>query len=339
MGRLLLQSMANTAKGISAKRVLPLTRKPPIGYLSNISQHSALAGRVGIAPTPHHLTLKQNMSYFSRTINSASMHEEEKAKELHKLITRLRDVDTAALCDADKSLVAQRHDDHSNSSLQYIGLGLMNPLTVRPINDQQGDDNPKMVGVARTVQCTRPNDFLAVLQGLDEAKSGEVLVVNTLDSTRAVAGGLFLTECQRKNIGGIIIDGPVRDISVMNKSPILCYATSVTPYSGTVQCVGETQVPIVCGGVKVMPGDILVGDLDGVVVGSQESFERVLDSAENVMSLESTLMSGMDQGIGLHSMSNFKEHLQARKEGQESLLEFRKKRLVSFKGTHREIFK
>jgi len=329
MGRWLFHITESAVSGTSAKRRVSLTKRYSTGYLLNqATLLSDLADSI-VGPAPP-LVLKRCMSYFTSNQSVTSKYEEEKAKELNKLISRLRKVDTAALCDADKGLVAHREADDISTS--YIGLGLINPHTMRPINDQQGEPNKKMVGIARTVQCTRPNDFLAVLRGLDEAKNGEVLVVNTLDSTRAVAGGLFLTECQRKQLGGIIIDGPMRDVSVLKKSPLLCYATSITPYSGTVQCAGETQVPIVCGGVKVMPGDIVVGDSDGVVVGSPSSFEKIIDIAENIVSLEKTLMSGMEQGIGLHSMSNYNEHLKARQEGQTSGLEFRKKRLVSFKG-------
>ena len=125
-------------------------------------------------------------------------------------------------------------------------------------------NNSKLVGISRTVQCTVQNDFLAVLRGLDEAKSGEVLVVDTKGSTKAVAGGLFLTEASRKNLSGLIVDGPIRDMNIVSKSKTMCFSSSITPYSGTVQSLGETQVSIKCGGVDILPGDIIIGDVDGV---------------------------------------------------------------------------
>lgn len=181
----------------------------------------------------------------------------------------------------------------------------------------------KMVGIARTVQLTDPNDFLAVLQGLDEAQPGEVLCVNTKGSTKAVAGGLFCQEAQRKNLSGIIIDGPIRDISSIQKGNIPCFSTSVTPYSGTIKSAGVVQAEEVkCGGVDVSPGDLIVGDCDGLVVGSIDTMEALIHVAENITSIERDLMIGMDKGLSLHSMTNYINHLAKIREGKDSSLEF-----------------
>eukprot|EP00054_Salpingoeca_dolichothecata_P014543 m.82373 g.82373 ORF g.82373 m.82373 type:complete len:108 (-) comp21045_c0_seq2:422-745(-) len=67
----------------------------------------------------------------------------------------------------------------------------------------------QFVGVARTVRCF--NDFLTVLKALDDSKPGEVLVIDTQNSTRTVAGELFATECQRRGLAAIVLDGPCRD--------------------------------------------------------------------------------------------------------------------------------
>ena len=155
---------------------------------------------------------------------------------VEEVIKRLSAIDTAALCDADKLLRSNR--DHSNT---YQALKVMSPNIQLRTNTIQRN-NSKLVGVSRTVQCTVQNDFLAVLRGLDEAKSGEVLVVDTKGSTKAVAGGLFLTEASRKNLSGLIVDGPIRDMNIVSKSKTMCFSSSITPYSGTVQSLGETQV-------------------------------------------------------------------------------------------------
>lgn len=123
-----------------------------------------------------------------------------------QLLEQLSALDTASLCDADKSLVA------TNDS--YRGLQLMQGL--KPLNCHENTAKT-MVGTARTVQCREPNDFLAVLQGLHEAESGEVLVVNTLNSTRAVAGELFCAEAQRRGLVGIVVEGPMRDTAYLDE--------------------------------------------------------------------------------------------------------------------------
>mmetsp|Transcript_60306 Transcript_60306/g.178643 ORF Transcript_60306/g.178643 Transcript_60306/m.178643 type:complete len:333 (-) Transcript_60306:324-1322(-) len=231
---------------------------------------------------------------------------------LKNLLHRLRNVDTAALCDADKALLATHTDG-------YIGLGLMG-TSMRPRNyhpyalkesssgghESTGDGRTahhpaelgrRMVGLARTVQCSRPNDFFAVIRGLDGCKAGDILVVNTLDSTRALAGGLFLSEASRRRMGGVIIDGPVRDVAQLAEvRELLVYSTSVTPYSGTVQSVGDCDIPVTCGGVRICPGDVIVGDGDGVVAGSRETFEALIEPAENIVDVEKKDPSGNTGG-------------------------------------------
>ena len=288
---------------------------------------------------------------------------------LNTLLQRLQKVDTAALCDADKAMLARRQNgaegyDSSQSDHPYVGLRLMDSR-IRPRNYFPGphkpsvsvDDHPvqngaagnggslmgdadgiKMIGLARTVQCTRPNDILAVLRGLNEAKPGEVLVVNTLDSTRAVAGGMFCAEAARKGLGGIVVDGYVRDVGQISKfgygleNACLMYSAGVTPYAGTVQSIGEIGSNIIAGGVRVSSGDIIVGDGDGILVGTMESFEQVIDVAENIVEAERNILKGISQGVSLMKMCNYDEHIELRKNGKESALDWRKTRLVTFNG-------
>jgi regulator of RNase E activity RraA len=93
---------------------------------------------------------------------------------------------------------------------------------------------------------------------------------------------LFLTEASRKNLSGLIVDGPIRDMNIVSKSKTMCFSSSITPYSGTVQSLGETQVSIKCGGVDILPGDIIIGDVDGVVAGNLETMAEILDVAEHI---------------------------------------------------------
>lgn len=232
--------------------------------------------------------------------------------EVSALMERLVKLDTASLCDADKSTVAQ-----FDSS--YRGLKLIQGLQSRNNKTR----SKTMVGIARTVQCKEPNDFLAVLQGLEKAKQDEVLVVNTCDSTRAVAGELFCAEASRRGVRGILVDGPMRDTFYLDEFPsVQCYSKSVTPYSGTIQCVGETQVTVICGGAKVSPGDVVVGDNDGIVAGSIDTFAKILDAAYDIQKVEGAIKRGIAEGKSLHSMTNYKEHLKARATGKDSSLTF-----------------
>jgi 4-hydroxy-4-methyl-2-oxoglutarate aldolase len=232
-----------------------------------------------------------------------------------EMLKDLRKVDTSALCDADKTLVS---DD---SEVDYVGLKLMKGLSARN-NIENGD--LVMAGIARTVQLDEPDDFLAVIRGLNDARADEVLVVNTRNSTRAVAGELFCAEATRKGLAGIIIDGPARDSTHLRKySSVRFYSKSLSPYSGTIQSPGNMQQSVECGDALVHPGDIVVGDLDGILVGRSESFQRVLLLAKTIQGVEEKIREGILNGTPLVSMTNFQDHLERRLRNEPSALEFR----------------
>jgi 4-hydroxy-4-methyl-2-oxoglutarate aldolase len=282
--------------------------------------------------TQHKSSVQRNPIEKRTPVEAPKDKPEATKKWLTSLLKRLHKVDTAALCDADKAIL-----DRAQSDQTYVGLSLMDsrikprnysgPHKPSPSASGSGNDT-KMIGLVKTVQCSRPNDMLAVMRGLSEAKSGEVLVVNTLDSTRAVAGEIFCAEAARKGLGGIVVDGFVRDVGQISKYQNAClmYSSGVTPYAGTVQSVGEIGGNVICGGVRVSSGDIVVGDGDGILVGSVKTFERVIGVAENIVQAERNILQGISQGVSLMKMCNYDEHIKLRKNGKESALEWRKMR-------------
>lgn len=295
--------------------------------------------RWGPSPANHHLFKPAAIApaYDTAAIRRHSHHvahdhaRESRDPAVEDLLKRLQKLSSGPLCDADKGhyLTASTSDDPDVRAYAPIRMMCTNTMKLRSRPSSDDAKRAKMIGIARTVQLTRPNDFLGVLRALGNVHAGDVLVVNTSGSTRAVAGGLFTTEAARRGCGGIVVDGPIRDVD-----DLACptYSTMVTPYAGTVQNPGEgiDTAPILCGGVTVNPGDILFGDSDGVLVGSAETFTAILDDAENVVAVEQQLMRGMEMGIPLHKMTNFDEHIQLRKEGKESKIEFKDLHTVKF---------
>ena len=216
--------------------------------------------------------------------------------EFVEIKRRLTALDTACICDANK------------------GLRVIDPA-IRPIRN-----GLKFIGRAHTVTCHE--DFLTVIKGLRDAVKDEVLVIDSQGSQTALAGELFPTEAIRKQLAGVVIDGPCRDSAKIRTLPIPYYARSFCPLSGTTSRLFETQIPITCGGVAVHPGDILFGDDDGIVVANAAEISEAIPVAEDIQRKEELLLTKMGEGVSLLQMLNFDEHSEKVRAGEESRLEF-----------------
>lgn len=138
----------------------------------------------------------------------------------------------------------------------------------------------KIAGAAYTVKLP-VGDNLKLLQSLKEAKPGDILVVDVKgDTYRAIAGDFVVGMMQTLELGGLVVDGVIRDIIDIKKLNFPVFSKGTTVSSGGKTGPGETNVPISCGGASVNPGDIIVGDVDGVVVIPREKAEEVLQGAK-----------------------------------------------------------
>ncbi len=129
------------------------------------------------------------------------------------------------------------------------------------------------------------------LEAIDTALAGSVLVIGTLDPTAArdvaFLGGLMATAAVVRGLGGAVLDGGVRDLEEIRQLGFPVFARSVVPAT-TVGRYGTLarDLPVPCGGVWVRPGDIIVGDTDGVVVVPQEHAGQVLAVALEIEETE-----------------------------------------------------
>ncbi|MEE9249854.1 MAG: RraA family protein [Alphaproteobacteria bacterium] len=142
----------------------------------------------------------------------------------------------------------------------------------------------KLVGPALAVKLS-PGDLVDPLDALMLAQSGDVIVVDANGETEtSVWGGLMGGLCLQRGVKGAIVDGAVRDIDELRDMEFLLFSRSVTPrgthtmYSGRKDEL-QINVPISCGGVVVHPGDMIVGDENGVTVIPRADVESVLELA------------------------------------------------------------
>jgi regulator of RNase E activity RraA len=161
-----------------------------------------------------------------------------------------------------------------------------------------------LCGVAVTV-VSRPGDNLMVHKALEVAEAGDIIVVSTNgNTTSAVFGELMCRTAVAAKLGGIVIDGAIRDVNAIAALGFPAFSRSVTPGGGDKDGPGEINVPIACGNTVVMPGDVVVGDSDGVVVVPRPDAAEVLVAVQALVEREKKRIDEIESGIVFKSEIN-----------------------------------
>lgn len=149
----------------------------------------------------------------------------------------------------------------------------------------------QLLGTAFTIRVPQ-GDNLMFHAAMDLAKPGDVIVIDAGGFTdRAIFGELMATYCKSRGIAGIVCDGAIRDrggLAAMENFPV--YAKGATPNGPYKNGPGEINVPVVIGGKVVHPGDIIVGDDDGVIVIDPAIAEEIADATLAVEKKEADIM-------------------------------------------------
>ncbi|MCM2503144.1 RraA family protein [Aureimonas altamirensis] len=133
-----------------------------------------------------------------------------------------------------------------------------------------------MCGPAITVRI-RPGDNLMIHLAMMMAEPGDVIVIDGGgDMSTAVIGGLMRTTAVARGLGGFVVDGALRDVAEWAQPGIAAYAKGHTLRGPSKDGPGEVNVPVVCGGLAVNPGDLILGDADGVICIPADDAERLL---------------------------------------------------------------
>lgn len=190
------------------------------------------------------------------------------------MIDRLLALEVSALSDADRSL----------------------PIVDRAIRPMV----PGRVFAGPAFTVTAAGDLLGVYRGLAEARPGDVLVVDTQGTDRAVLGEIFTTEARRRGLAGIVIDGWCRDLAGIVRLGLPVHARGAFPMAVPGVDDRPRGAVVRCGGIDVAPGDIVFGDDDGVLIAAPDRIEAALPAAEAIIAKERAVLEAMRGGAALH---------------------------------------
>jgi regulator of RNase E activity RraA len=151
-------------------------------------------------------------------------------------------------------------------------------------------------GPAVTVNC-RPADNLMVHKALQVAEPGDVVVVTTGgNTTSAVFGGIMCEAAVARGLGGIVVDGAIRDVADLTRLRFPAFSRSLCPGGCDKDGPGEINVPISCGSAVVGPGDIIVGDADGIAIVPYAHAEEVLGLVKQLLDRERSRIAEIHAG-------------------------------------------
>ena len=153
-----------------------------------------------------------------------------------------------------------------------------------------------MAGPAFTVK-TRPGDNLMVHRALDLADPGDVIVVDAGgDLTNAIIGELMLAFAEHRRLGGFVINSAIRDYAAIHAGPFPVFAAGITHRGPFKDGPGEINVPVAIDGMVVEPGDLMIGDEDGLLCVPYDALETVARDAEAKQAAEEKQMAATKAG-------------------------------------------
>jgi regulator of RNase E activity RraA len=169
-------------------------------------------------------------------------------------------------------------------------FGAMDP-GVKPVGPGM-----KFAGSALTVRI-RACDNLVIYKALELSQPGDVLVIATNNFQGAATWGDLTSMIARaKGVSAMVTDGMVRDVEGICQVGVPVFARGATPNSPFKDGQGEVNFTVSCGGVAVRPGDILVGDGDGVVVVPCEEWDEVLKNVAKILEKENQTVANIQAG-------------------------------------------
>ena len=205
----------------------------------------------------------------------------------HKVVQRIQRADAGVIKTLGGAGTATVHEAQGRS-------GLLRPY-MRPIYP-----TARVAGPAVTVSC-QAGDNLMIHASIAVCQPGDVLVVvTTSESTDGMFGELLGVSCQAHGIAGLIIDAGVRDTTELAAMNFPVWAKAVSAQGTVKSTAGDVNIPVVCAGAMIVPGDVIVGDSDGVVVVPREKAVEVAQASEQRLAKEEKTRQRLRSGeLGL----------------------------------------
>lgn len=158
------------------------------------------------------------------------------------------------------------------------------------------DSHSTFCGPAVTVEV-RVGDNLMVHVALKLARAGDVVVINSHGSlSNGLWGAMTTKAALQKKLAGVVIDGSVRDALEIQELGLPVFCRGINPCGGGKEGPGVVNFPISCGGISVHPGDIILGDGDGVVVIPRDQLDEAIVLADQCREIEKRRLDGIDKG-------------------------------------------
>jgi regulator of RNase E activity RraA len=173
-------------------------------------------------------------------------------------------------------------------------VGQIDPA-IRPL--KPAGQQPRLFGRAVTVRC-EPPDFGAVLHAMDVVGEGDVLVIAAAGHAEtAMIGEIVSGHLRRRGVAGVVCDGAIRDVGTLAAwSDFSVYTRFITPRGPSSAARGAVNAPVVIGGQLVTPGDLIIGDDDGLVALGPDSIRNRIGDAEAKLALETQWETKLQDG-------------------------------------------
>lgn len=172
-------------------------------------------------------------------------------------------------------------------------------------------DGTTVCGPACTARL-HPGDNMMAHVAVEYARPGDVVVLEAPSHRAATWGELASRNAMRGGVAGLVSGGNVRDAAWLADSEFPVFAPAVSQAGAVKETPGSVNVPVSVGGVTVSPGDVIVGDADGVTVVPREDAREVLAAAADVVEHEATVRTRIAEGESLHDLLGLGEKLAER---------------------------